>query len=551
MNLVFNKMRILPLVLICFSSISSADECASVNLLPTQINGKTYILNLLSDNGHRRFEKRVYKNFKNLVIEPQQYYLAEGSHTLTIEQWYSEDYRGTLNNTYDAYNTKKIPNIYFTRNRFATAIQTKVIQLNVKAGHKYSLNLSSNNLDAQVHVETETKLTCVADSSEILNAKEELTSELQDTFSLTKSLDYRLHRIMAEINSYHNNIQKNNIHSSLVPLNASDIFGITTDNIDSTHSDGIRVLSVFPYSFASQLGLASGDKIIALGDEPVINSVKLPLQVLSEYFDKIFIGGAIKIKVVRNSKEIAFSSKYIPVISPEVKYRVSGELTSTENILSWEPILINPNQLPDDLNFSFNQLMLEINDYYREYKNINSGSIRLVREAQEDIKFGLVGEIVKTNNTFGYRVTSIESGSPGDLIGLINGDIIVSAGSHNYRASNFQSLKMQFATLESGKEYTLTVKRQDKEITLDDIYRPKILPSFVLDIDLSSVNLAHELLNDAHQTNVRWKRSKRSKRFNIFGRTSTGYEHPRESKNARRIAAGKILDSHGKSNAYR
>ena len=172
MNLVFNKMRILPLVLICFSSISSADECASVNLLPTQINGKTYILNLLSDNGHRRFEKRVYKNFKNLVIEPQQYYLAEGSHTLTIEQWYSEDYRGTLNNTYDAYNTKKIPNIYFTRNKFATAIQTKVIQLNVKAGHKYSLNLSSNNLDAQVHVETETKLTCVADSSEILNAKE-------------------------------------------------------------------------------------------------------------------------------------------------------------------------------------------------------------------------------------------------------------------------------------------------------------------------------------------------------------------------------------------
>jgi len=482
MNLAFNLLFLLS---ICFSfrSIAYASECAILSFKNNHLDKGSYITLIIGNNGQFVNNR---KNVKSLISGDHEYKLAEGSHTLIIEQWTTSDYKKLTRKNYinEKYNITK-PH------------QIKTIHLNVTANKKYQLLFDSNK--SKVTIGEETSTSCDSNSNKLLKARVATNSEVFiDDFDLPVSLAYRLRRTMREISGYHEKKQSSYGYSNIIPLELNDYFGTVLDKKSYLNKPTFRVLSVLPYSLASQLGLASGDEIIALGNISIEDTGKHPNIVLREYFSSLKINSSMSFEIVRDGKVLILKGRYTPIIVPEYQYQVSSNLIALDkqNLLA-PSVLTNSSEIPEDLKFEFKQLILAISSFFQG-KEDNVDLVTLKSVARPDKRFGLVGRSFVDETVYGFKVSSIDLGSPADSLGLQKGDIVVNTAEEIAGVFNFLLFSEYLESLESGQEYSLTVKRGKQIKVLINEYHPVILPSFSVTLDLASINSAKERLSDAN-----------------------------------------------------
>jgi len=377
MNQVFKnryKLSLLMLSASLMAPLAEANQCSTVNFLPLEIKGESYIAKIIGNNDQSVANVR---SAKAIASGKHTYYLAEGEHKIILEQWVSKTYRKASRKG----RSKKVKRSY-------NAVQTKMFQIDVKANQHYELALSSNKQDATVNITNIENRECSNDSSATLTARSH-QKNLQSNEIFPKLLESKLLNVMANIYRQDNNKSNAKIHSRLAPVKMYPYFGAILDKDNALNRSELKVISVLPHSFANKIKLVKGDEIIELGKKPIDTSEKTPTLIMNKYLSSLRIGDDISVKVIRGSNTITLKGKYNPVVLPEVNYKILSKAKSgTESTLLAGQEIINVASLSGALNFEFEQLILEITDYYHQH-SLKSGKITLNRNIKTNSKAGV------------------------------------------------------------------------------------------------------------------------------------------------------------------
>jgi hypothetical protein len=379
------------------------------------------------------------------------------------------------------------------------AIQTKTIQIDVKAGHHYELAFSTNDHTAKVTVKSDTLRKCT--STKQFAAKANANSDI----SLPESLDYRLRRLMLKLNQHHKTIAKNSEFGNLVPVKLNNYFGLVFDKNHSTQNETLRVLTVLPNSFAHKLGFISGDVITEFGLSPIKASVGAPSSILNNYLNELYFQGDISMKINRDGQAMLLKNKYIPVVIPEVSYNIDNTVSLASNtkgsnkLKAYNPV-VNSTSIPSSLGFEFDQLILEIDDYYRQ-NNVNK-SVTINRKTIWDGRYGIQGDMIKSTQGVGFQILSINNTSPASLIGLAKDDIILAVNHQKLTELKIDNLTSKLEKLQPQDSYTLTILRNNKVVEVTDVFQRTLLPGFNLNLDFESVSIVQSALGNRRLVDI-------------------------------------------------
>lgn len=147
-----------------------------------------------------------------------------------------------------------------------------------------------------------------------------------------------------------------------------------------------------------------------------------------------------------------------------------------------DPEVINSAALPQQLSEEFNQLMLEINEYYQQSQP-QRDNIAISRNAARDYVFGISGAPTKSG---GLEITVIDKTSTAAALGLEKGDVIVSVNNKPVNADTIKVLSNEIGDTLPGDKLTFGLLRQGKQLTLTKTYQPATLPGFQIYMDLAS-----------------------------------------------------------------
>jgi len=164
---------------------------------------------------------------------------------------------------------------------------------------------------------------------------------------------------------------------------------------------------------------------------------------------------------------------------------VSYQLTSSNIPIEQEQNLRTYNKLSAELNFEYNQLMLEIFDFVQS-KAPELEAITINHQPKVNRRFGLAGAINSAENPFGLIIETINIDSTAEQIGLKKADILVKINGQQFSRNNIKQLLPTLATLPIGETFSITVKRMGQFITLQQKYQPVSFVAYNLTIDLAS-----------------------------------------------------------------
>jgi len=492
MNSVFKKSYktlLFTLTLgLTYTSSVSANECATVKFKANTIDNDSYIINVAANNGQPVFG---FLDEKSIAGSPYYYYLEEGQHTLTIEKWPIKAYE--LYKRYKG-NGKRIPPKKWDSIIKDSKIETKVIGLNVKAAHSYDLSLVSTALDAQFELLSATPMACIDDVEEVLPAKNSSTIVNSSKDLLPVTLENRLRQTMTKISQFHQAQSTKKEFSNIVPLGVNFEFGAILDR--DYNAGNIKILSVLPYSFASKLGLASGDIITELSGRSVLESKVTANAQYLKYLSSIKINKNVKIKIVRNNKELELERKFVPIILPEARYLFNSNQQDEAGSSSLaQRNLVSSATLSYPLKFEFDQTILAVSNFYNE-QGIKQGTVHLNRMADQDPNYGLAGDLIQLKQSRGLRIARIVDNSPAQSIGLREEDIIITINGESISGLSPKVLSEKFIKLNAKSTYSLSIIRANKILELTGVYQPKVLAGFDLNLDLSSVAVTTRLLTE-------------------------------------------------------
>ncbi|NQZ23477.1 MAG: PDZ domain-containing protein [Colwellia sp.] len=492
MNIVYKKVGqviLLTSTMVCTSIVEANNStCATVSFIPTEINNDSYIATIIGNNG---VSVRDYKHSRAIAKGEYEYSLAEGSHTLLVEQWRSGHYRRAFRKTgRQMKSSEKL-----------AAIQTKTIQIDVEAGHHYDLEFSTNDQTAKVIVKSDILSKCTTTGKKLFAAK----ANANNNVSLPESLEYRLRRLMFKLNQHHKSIAKNSQFGNLVPVKLNNYFGLVFDKNHSTQNQSLRVLTVLPNSFAHKLGFISGDVITEFGQSPIKASVNAPSTILNNYLNELYFQGDISMKISRDGQAMLLKNKYIPVVIPEVSYNIDNTLSIASNqkastkLKAYNPV-INSTSIPSSLGFEFDQLILEIDDYYRQ-NNVNN-SVTITRKTIWDGRYGIQGDMIESTQGVGFKILNVNNSSPASLIGLAKGDIVLAVNHQKLTELKINNITSKLEQLQPQDNYTLTILRDNKVVEVADVFQRTLLPGFNLNLDFESVSIVQSALGDRRLVDI-------------------------------------------------
>ncbi|NQZ10434.1 MAG: PDZ domain-containing protein [Algicola sp.] len=177
------------------------------------------------------------------------------------------------------------------------------------------------------------------------------------------------------------------------------------------------------------------------------------------------------------------AKKFQPVIlSSQAVDCDQSKATKLYTAIKPDPEVINSAALPQQLSEEFNQLMLEINEYYQQSQP-QRDNIAISRNATRDYVFGISGTLAKSG---GLEITVVDKTSTAAALGLEKGDVIVSINSKPINADTLKVLSNEIGNTLPGDELTFVLLRQGKQVTLTKQYQPATLPGFQIYMDLAS-----------------------------------------------------------------
>jgi len=473
------------LIALLSSGTSSASECASISLKENNIGGDGYLLTIVDNNGER---VKSFIDSAGIAGEDYQYFLAEGKHTLLLEQWPTADYK-----LYKRYMQNKFTGGKKTRverKLGKLSINSKTIHLNAKANHVYHLNIEDNSIEGSIDLQGQEITQCNASTkTEVLTAKSKSRSaDVLENKLLPNALEYRLRGVMTKINQHHLKNGAAKTRNNMLPKHAISYLGTILHK--KYVNNAIKVLNVIPYSFANELGLKRGDLISEFSGQSAFASDKSPLAQLTEYLTSIDVDEKISMKIKRQEQELTLERKFTPIVTPQASYQVG--LQSNNDLMSAQT-LVNSSILPKQLKFEFDQTMLAIKEFYQS-KNIERGLVNIRRDKAIDANYGLSGKMAPLKNSTALHIANVAKNSPAMAIGLQTQDVLLTINNEVMQGITISEISNKLGQLNYQKEYSLEVLRNDERVELKAVYSPKLLASFKLDIDLSSAHFTQDML---------------------------------------------------------
>jgi len=447
-------------------SSASASECSSLKFKQTEINGTDYVTRIKLNNGNllasevTKYDKalsmktkrygRIGESEKRVVKGNKVYFLEEGQHYLTIELWKKTLFKRL-------FTTSVYSEFSFRGRRF---IPTKVstVQLKIESDLAYELDV---DIDGEVLV-TSTKSLCELKQNNLLSAVSNEGSEIESIKTLPDQLEKRLRVAM-------NKLFASGQPFGVIGSQVSQLFGAVRDNTYKGKEGEVRLLSVLPFSLAHNIGLLSGDVIVGYGNKAY--------PTLSNFLDSLEYKKKIEINVLRNDTVVELKMDYKPVVIPQVVYGTNENHLQNSLILGVE--------LDDEIQFEFNQVVLEVTNFYLE--NNYSGNLTLIRHDSINKLFGLIGTLNKTTHSeYSITVDEVLPYSAAHTLGLKVGDSISSVNNKKMNSRDLKHINRELRELKVGELYTVVIQRGENTITLTDNYNPSENSAFNLVIDLDA-----------------------------------------------------------------
>lgn len=451
--------------------------CASVNFQPFQHKGSSHVAIILAHN--HEIQKQLFRQRNEISNGTYKYYLAPGKHSLFVTIHSVKDFA-------KARNRKAFSQLIISPK--ADPIKRSVVELTVEHDKAYQLTLV-NMRDEQINFQLlEDEHECQPLKQTILTAKP-LANDIENLAfkTLPASLEYRLRKLMTKLADFHSENNYEGPFANIIPVDNYGAFGLAVDSNYDDNGKALKVLSVLPYSQASKLNFLSGDKITHLSGDKISSSKKAPNKVVSEYISALHIGSMLNVQVIRNGEKVKLTGRYAPVMLPEVTY----QLLSDNTVDKKQPNLLEHTELPVLLKFEYAQLILEIYDYFRD-KNAELTTINISRKALIDNRLGVSGNFTVAPEKFGLEVYSIEQESIAEKIGLLNGDIIIKLNGKSLDRNNANVVLASVLKLSQGHVSSVTIKRNNQQLTLKKSYQPTELTAFNLTLDLASKELSDD-----------------------------------------------------------
>jgi C-terminal processing protease CtpA/Prc len=482
MNIVFKEWETKALKLL-ISTISlslslalpvSAMQCSTLTLPTFEHNNKKHVVLLTAHNGKSQSKRNMYKPRKVVNAGEKSYSLSPGKHSLILAV------------------TPSLSNGKWTHamryaNRNKTLVETLdaktiIVQIDTKANYAYQLLVSSTGEQTfKVNISEQSSICQLEDDINFQAQSQAESIDELPSIQLPKLMDYRLNQVMTKIADFHLTNKKIMTFANFLPTVSHDVFGLVVDHEFENKGTAIKVLSVQPYSIASKLSLLSGDRITHLGKIKVSEAKGSPTGLLKEFLAAIYIGKKVKIKLIRNGEAVDIAQTFIPLMVPAASY----QLTSSNIPIEQEQSLRTYNKLSAELNFEYNQLMLEIFDFMQS-KAPELDAITINHQAKVNRRFGLAGAINSAGNPFGLTIETIDIDSTAEQIGLQKGDVLVNINGRQFTRNNIKQLLPTLATLPIGVTFSITVERMGQLITLQQKYQPVTFVAYNLTIDLAS-----------------------------------------------------------------
>lgn len=484
MNIVF---KILPFLLLGSLSVT-AQECAVIQFTPTQVNGEEYIT-VIGVHNNNYIEK--YDTKKSLMTGQHKYYLEPGTHSLQIEQW-------PLNLFKRLKRLNKTPQM-----KRKSAIYSQFVQIDLLADRKYEVQMTSTSHSnpelRQVDINAVEETQCDKNETNILAAKNPTQSfTVLENELLPEVLEYRLRKLMTKLAVTSTLYSKGEYETNLLPTKLNNIIGTMLDSEYSDDGKAIKVLSVLPYSLASKLKLFSGDKITRLGRHYINRNAGTPNQHLANYFSSLYFNDEISIEVQRGDEKITLKMLYIPTIIPETKYTIA------KNNRLVLPKIFESHLLSDDVMFEFDQLMVELTDYFLA-QGIENKQVKIVRDKIKETGFGLSGERTYDLGQFALKVLDVKPESIAEHMGLKTLDVITSINNIELNEKNIESTIQSLQNIEDGSQISFTLQRKGKKLTIKNAYSASNLVAYNLVLDLNSINVVSNRVAELVKNNRRRK----------------------------------------------
>jgi len=174
-------------------------------------------------------------------------------------------------------------------------------------------------------------------------------------------------------------------------------FGLTLDKgneLSNKELKELKVLTVYPFSVANMLKLASGDVIVNLDGKVDSTALDSPNNKLKHYINSLNVGDKIEITVMRDNEEHLLIGDYQPTILPESHYRIMPNINVVKPTLNscasisryftgikGYKIIAHNGELIKDIFSDSNPLSLKLSSGVHRFKEIFSptriGSISL------------------------------------------------------------------------------------------------------------------------------------------------------------------------------
>ena len=478
MNIVFNRVILYVAskkIIIFVTSLLlafqlQAKECATIEFFSTEKTNEDFVYFISDHNGYRLSKSR---NKYDIIEGEKIYYLESGTHKVVVERWPVDSFRKIRKG-------KKIKNKYIPKN-----ITSQNLILNVEENYHYKFEFVLDEAkQATIILKAKSVQSC--EKYRPLQAKDEIGQ--MDQPALSKDLEYRLRKLMTKIQSHHKSVASNE-NGNFFPLYINSFIGTTIDKDFVENNTAIQVLSVLPYYLANNFNLMSGDKITHLNGVSINASNGTPSQLFNEYIKGLFYGDNFTATVVRNGKELEISSEYKPKILPELSY----QFVASNNQRKLDT-LINQKSLPPSLYFEFNELILEIVEFYQKH-DYQKEHAYIYRAQKQDKTFGFSGKRFVDSGVIGLRIEEILPGSVAQKLGLQTEDIITAINDVHISNENLTILINSLTELKGGEKLSVLVQREKKTISLEGDYSPEELAGFEIDINLNTITLAKIALN--------------------------------------------------------
>lgn len=505
------KILILLTAVICSSNVI-AEQCASITLMPSDYVGKETVLVLSGHNGLKTDSLVKKSELDGLTSEGYTYYLEPGVHALQIDTWgksHFVKYQRALRNLLEMGGAPRTNSESHLRKTESN------IWLTVKAGGHYTLTATTGKLSTSIVERLHSVTNCPEQKQHLYRAK--AAPKVIEAQIFPKNLEYRLRYVMFKL-SQHDRLD------NYLPMKDATYSGVTFATADNI--DGINVLSSLPYSLAGKLTLASGDKIIALGNKKLSGVIDSPEQEFINYLGSIEYGQKLKLTILRNGNIHYLSLDYLPNFIPESSYSISPKNQPNSFLVREEKKLTN---YSNSLAFEYEQLLLQLEAFYHQDKKHEVNNVSIVREQGESpfLGFGL-----KNTKSGGGIVTNVITDSQGDKMGLLKDDIIVALNNINLEQKSAREIAEQFINIDRTNHLTVKVIRAGKKVTLTSSGPIVRLPSFVLNIDLLSSNKAKRSILAAIKDGT-----------NSFEQTLRTYDFRIRSYNARPLKPHRMASS--------